>query len=382
MYKKGMVLVIICLFIGASVASSANSATSTVNSENIFHSTVFKGNNDGCYNRTEVWKDFPYKDNDHFSHNGDGWYDKENDTLHLIDGEDIEHFNDAIDLVCEHGTVYIHSGDYWTGRIAIRLDKSLNFTGEDKNTTTISGYVTSDGIIISSWYVNITGFTIRDAGKSSLQAGIKITIPQANKTTNNIYNNFIRNNSNGLYVATVYGAPGSKTSVNIFKNKIFNNTYDGVVLRHANNTVHDNEIFNNGRNGIGLWNSPYNTIDNNTIRGNGVDGIWNDGGGNNTIMRNTIKDNTRNGITFSIDFDSTPFEYTCEDNVIYENTIESNEKGGISLYHSNNNIFWNNTIEDNKEFGFKILQILKGKDYTNAPSSNDNEIYHNNFINN
>jgi len=370
------------LFIGASVASSANSATSTVNSENIFHSTVFKDNNDRCYNRTEVWKDFPYKDEDQFLHNGDGWYDKENDTLHLIEGEDIDHLNDAIDLVYEHGTVYIHSGDYNTGRTTIRLDKSLNLTGEDKNTTTIIGYVTDDGIVISSWYVNITGFTIRDAGSSAWLAGIKITILQTNRTTNNIYNNILSNNYNGLYVANVIGTPKGQTSVKIFKNKIFNNTNDGVILRHANNAVHDNEIFNNGRNGIGLWNSHLNTIENNTIYNNGLDGIWNDGSGDNMIRGNTIKDNIRNGITFAIDFENTVFEYTCEYNHIYNNTIKSNKNGGISLYHSNQNKFWNNTIEDNKEFGFKILQILKRKDYTNAPSSTDNRIYHNNFINN
>jgi parallel beta-helix repeat protein len=378
MYKKGVVFTIICLFIGASIASSANSTTSTVNSKNIFHSTVFKGNDDRCYNRIEVWKDFPYKAK--FPHNGDGWYDEKNDTLHLIEGVDIEHINEAIDLVCEYGTVYIHSGDYYIGPRAIILNKPLNFNGEDKNTTTLFGKMVCDGIIVSSWYVNITNFTISNSGSSAWLAGIKVEIFQISQQTVNIYNNILSNNYNGIYVEEC-GAEEDNTSINISKNEIFNNVNDGMILCGGNNTVRDNKIFNNNRNGIGFWGAYYNIIENNDIYNNSFDGIWNDKGNNNKIRYNKIIDNGRHGITFyDSTIESNRIRY-CTNNEVYNNTIKLNN-GGIFLYHSNGNEFHHNDIEDNTEFGFKILHFLKRKDYNNAPSSTDNRICHNNFINN
>jgi parallel beta-helix repeat protein len=355
-FGKSVVVGIIVLFIGASVGTSISVDTSTF--ENII-----KLDYDECYYYVEV-------DNTASS----DWYNVDNHT---------DNIQDAIDLVCENGTVFVHNGLYQTPKQSIIIDKPLNLKGENKTNTIITGTVTSDCIIVTTWYVNISSFNLTAGGPSSWLAAIKIIIPESNKTTVNIFDNIMFRNHNGIYVA-LDEMKGGNTSVNIYKNEIFNNVNDGIILVSDNNIVRDNNIHDNGDGGIDIWSSEYNTIEFNIIYNNSHQGIWHDDGQRNKIGYNTIENNGMNGIIFFTEKKETFRSYSTY-NKIYNNIIKSNG-GGILLYHSNDNMFYNNTIELNIDYGLKIQYISSSRNYkddiNNGPTSKGNEIYNNNFINN
>ena len=286
--------------------------------------------------------------------------------------------------MCENRTVFVHNGTYQAPKQSIIIDKPLNLEGENKTNTIIKGFITSDCIIVTTWYVNISGFNLTAGGPSSWLAAIKIIIPESNKTTVNIFDNIMFCNHNGIYV-TLDGMQNGNTSVNIYENEIFNNVNDGVILVSDNNIVRDNDIHDNGDGGIDIWSSDYNTIEFNIIYNNSHQGIWHDDGQRNKIGYNTIENNDMNGIVFFTEKKEAFRSYSTY-NKIYNNAIKSNG-GGILLYHSNDNRFYNNTIELNIDYGLKIQHISLSRNYKDdiknrLITSNFNEIYHNNFIDN
>ena len=124
----------------------------------------------------------------------------------------------------DNDTIYVSKGTYFEN---IKITKSLELIGEDKNTTIINGNGSGIVINISADYVKISGFTITNGGSMSADesnAGIKIgsnynTISDCNISSNKNY---------GIYL---YANP--KTTNNIIKNNIFSNNRYGIFAFYA-----------------------------------------------------------------------------------------------------------------------------------------------------
>jgi len=334
----------------------------------------------------------------------DIWIDDDYDSS--TPGWQYDHFDDiqeGINAAPLNGTIFVYDGEYLAGRAGIIIDKSIKLIGENKENTKIIGHYSANAALtILNKYVEVSNFTIRSCiiqdDAPFGQAGVRITPPESSNKTIKIFNNYITKNTNGIYVAKLAPIDMSNTSVFIYKNKIWNNSLDGVIIDVGsfNNTIYDNEIYENKRQGIGLWGAYYacdsiNTIIKNEIHNNKLDGIWNDQKDNTIIIDNNIFDNARNGITFfNSDYLRLKYFNICTNCHVIGNNITGNgydsefPGGGIFLYHSKNNIFHDNLIVNNNKYGIKIVQTINFTEYftVDQPSSTNNYIYQNNIINN
>ena len=240
-----------------------------------------------------------------------------------------DHFDsiqDGVDAVNESGTVYVYNGTYYE---QIRINKSINLIGEDKNSTFIDGNNVGDVTIrIFVDNVNISGFTIQESGN-----GYSGLCTYANNT--NISNNIVKSNGN-----------------------------HGIIVRYwDNNIISNNIVFDNQQNGINIQDgSKNNLISNNNISENGVQGIRLLHSSNNTISGNEVKENLDDGIALNQD---------SKNNTVINNYIADNLDDGIQIYNSNDNLILKNEIIENIETGIQITE-----------NSNNNQLYHNNIINN
>lgn len=366
-FRKGLVLAMMCLFIGAGVAPSIIGDTLT-SSKTI------------------------YVDDDNIQ---GPWYGTIKHPYQCI--------QDGVDAASGGDTVYVYNGTYCVCNElnSIVVNKPLNLIGQNREKTIIKGNDLSNVIRVVSSCVNITNFTVRDGIRYQASrefGGIKI-IGEIRDI--NISNNIIEWNSEGITTVEGYGSVGPN-NVSIYKNIIRNNDYNGILLRSSGNTIRCNEIYHNGRepaegknpdgDGIDIWDSRNNNIiDKNIIYENAVDGIWLDQADNTTISNNIIYKNNFTGIHFGNDegnkngdiYDFCAYNKVTGNN-IYNNGYGlgmNNLGGGILIFCSRNNLFWNNTIERNSWYGFKILYEADFEcDSDNC--CKDNKIWHNNFIDN
>jgi len=128
------------------------------------------------------------------------------------------------------------------------------------------------------------------------------------------------------------------------RNLDLSNTYVGIELWDTNNCIISDNNMSDNYYGMYLDRSSYNSLDNNTISSNYGMGI---------LIGHLNSNN----------------------NTISENTISSNYYVGIGLYSSSNNIIKRNIITDTNICGLSL-------DYGFDAPSNNNIIYHNDFINN
>lgn len=319
---------------------------------------------------------------------------------------------DAIDNASDGDTVFVYNGTYYENVV---IEKTINLTGEDRNTTIIDGSESGDVVFIdydTDW-VNISGFTIRNSGNDSWYAGIDV-----GTNFNTISDNTISNNSNGIFL------DGFNNTIS--RNIIKSNSYEGISIETGNNLITDNNILDNGcgiyifhnnnnisfnnisNNGCGItgWTIFYNFIFGNIISSNNGEGIDLENAYYTTISCNTISSNLGSGIDFE----------TCRNNIVTGNTVTNNEYGlhfwfgttnnivtnnsiisndniGIRLYGGDNCNIYGNTVSNNGE-GIRLEEMLNCNIYDNAISSNNgcgiyldfdsdnNVIYHNNLINN
>ena len=123
----------------------------------------------------------------------------------------------------------------------------------------------------------------------------------------------------------------------------------------------------------------FNFIYNNDIIKN-LDGIWMDVTCNNTIKNNVIRNNNRNGITL-VDDENPDYIRCCIGNSIFNNSISFNNNSGIYLYHAKGNNIFHNNIEYNRNEGIRIQHYFNSKEFfIKQHRSVDNNIYENNFI--
>jgi len=179
-----------------------------------------------------------------------------------VGGSDIGNYSsiqEAIDNASDGDTVFVYndSSPYYEN---VKVNKSLNLIGEDKDTTVINGIKFRDVVHISADEVNISGFTIRNNGDYN---GIKIS-----SNFNTIIDNSISNNGDGIEIFCSY--------FNTIKgNTISSNNNNGIYLYISNyNTIRDNIITSNNKYGIKIKWSRFNIIIKNNIINNEQDAYF------------------------------------------------------------------------------------------------------------
>ncbi|MBN2599111.1 MAG: right-handed parallel beta-helix repeat-containing protein [Candidatus Thermoplasmatota archaeon] len=157
----------------------------------------------------------------------------------------------------------------------------------------------------------------------------------------NIYNNNIQhNNQSGVFL-------NSTCQNNIIRrNNVSRNGIHGIYLNDYSDyqTIEDNNLFYNNNSGMVLENCSMNfNINNNRVIGNQNYGIM-IVGSTNTLRNNIISSNKKDGIYFSAD----------DNNTVYNNTISANALAGIRMYNSTNNNIRNNRFFSNDQYGVYI----------------------------
>jgi len=243
--------------------------------------------------------------------------------------------------------VFDNSSPYYENVV---VNKSIILLGENKDTTIIDGNKSGNVIDIISDRVIIDGFTIRNG---YYYDGININSNYNTITDNNINSN----NWNGIDL-------GYSSFNTIKSNLIKLNNADGIRLYFSdNNTITCNTIISSYYgDGIELYNSSNNNITENSIYNNkgGIDILISCK--YNNISDNIIMSNHQDGIILIFD---------CNQNIISNNNIILNTRWGIGIGYSNyDNIIMKNIISEN-EYGINFWN-----------KSNNNTIYHNNFVDN
>jgi len=252
----------------------------------------------------------------------------------------------AIDNASDGDTVFVYNGTYYEHLI---INKSLKLKGEDKCSTIISG-LNQNTIFIISDFVSVCGFTIQ--GNYNFH-GIYIKDSELCIVDNNI----IYLNRYGIVIA-------SSSFIQILNNLILNNTYGGIYFFTSNNSIiDDNFISDNGGHGIDMFYSPYNTIRDNCIHWNKDCGIRCCGCEDLTVYNNMIGENCGNGIDY---FDTNSIN-------ISDNNIWNNQGHGIAINsHSSNGNISGNRIADNDRSGIYAFNVHSSNISWNNISGNKN----------
>ncbi|UCD13774.1 MAG: right-handed parallel beta-helix repeat-containing protein [Thermoplasmatales archaeon] len=181
---------------------------------------------------------------------------------------------DAIDDASDGDTVFVYaySSPYHEN---VKVDKSINLIGEDRDSTIIDG--DEDVINISADWVNISGFTIKNSG-DELGYGIKIDANYNTIVGNRILGNLFgvlslsnRNNniSGNIISSNDFGICSCRDdNTNIYSNTIINNIGCGILIEHSDETEISRNYISDNYWGILLVDSQHDVITGNTIKNN------------------------------------------------------------------------------------------------------------------
>jgi nitrous oxidase accessory protein NosD len=228
---------------------------------------------------------------------------------------------EAINASQNGDTVFVYPGMYYKH---IRIDKTINLIGAEKNTTIIDGNNERRAIIdINVDHVRVTGFTVQN-------------------------------------VEQYYAGIDSFCNYSIIEGNIIRHCEDGIDILSRNIISHNTII--DCTMGIYIYIGEWMSSNENIIYENciincstGVDGFWTS---LNNISRNIIV-NCGEGIHLGIN------GWVSD---VYENTITQSQNYGIVIGGGYNRIF-RNTIIDSAGVGLRMY-------------GSNNQIHHNNFMNN
>ena len=270
LFKKGLAIWIIILFIGISVIPS------NANVLNVNIST-----DDKVFSIPMDIRGILYVDDDNTGGPWDG-------TLE----HPYQYIQDGVDNAVEGDTIYVFNGIYYEH---IVIDKSsIKLIGEDKDITIIDGNGKGSVILINIYfnYTQICNFTIRNG----------INGIECFSNYNKFYNNIIRDCFIGILITdycdeTWDAVRGSYNEVynNIIKENyrygISNEVWYPIFFKKSCNKYYENIISHNN-NGINLFNCNHCEVLRNYIHNNTITGII-IGGVSNIIKNNDI----RNSVT-------------------------------------------------------------------------------------
>ena len=144
---------------------------------------------------------------------------------------------EAINNANDGDTVFVFddSSPYYEN---IVINKSINLIGENKNTTVIDGGGSGDVVCISSDFIELSEFTIRNSGDNNRDAGVYI-----NSSYNYISNNIISDNKLGIWV-DMKDNHGNNDNI-ITQNTILKNGKGIYLALSENTTISKNIIISN-----------------------------------------------------------------------------------------------------------------------------------------
>ncbi|UCE73464.1 MAG: right-handed parallel beta-helix repeat-containing protein [Methanomassiliicoccales archaeon] len=159
-------------------------------------------------------------------------------------------------------TVFVFNGTY---NESVFVTKTINLTGEHRDTTIVDGQGSGDVIYVESDWVNISGFTVTGSGMNADDCGIDLKIFRYCS----IFDNIIINNDDGIYFKEVW-------SGSIINNTILNNKY-GIIINPGCYGIYiiNNSISSNNRRGIEIDRSVDITLSGNTMLNDGIF-VWGD----------------------------------------------------------------------------------------------------------
>jgi parallel beta-helix repeat protein len=272
---------------------------------------------------------------------------------------------EGIDTASDGDTVIVLSGTYYEN---ILINKQINLTGEDMDSTTIDAGGSGDVVHINANWVNITGFTIFDGGPITQDDhhGIRVEngqncIISANKITqscegislssssnrNTISNNLIRfNDAIGIYM-DIY-----VSNTTIINNDISNNYHGIWVFQTLGNIISNNSFYSCHDAGIYLCEGSYNTISNNSYGYSSHHGIYLSSNSNsNIIIYNSFVSNSDCGIKIA----------SSHHNVIHHNNFIENNNQAFDDQSDN---YWDNGYPS----GGNYWSDYKGNDSYKGPN--------------
>ncbi|KYK24034.1 hypothetical protein AYK24_06885 [Thermoplasmatales archaeon SG8-52-4] len=207
-----------------------------------------------------------------------------------------------IDNASDGDTIYIPSGIYYEN---ISINKSISLIGEDKNTTIIDGGENGTVVYVLVYWVNISGFTIRNSGYGQWPEE-SVGLCYVGSPYCSIKDCIIENNFYGILFIGYGGC-----NYNLIQNNIIKDNGIGICFAHAyhsfnlvcNNIIYTNDI------GIIIQSCNYNEIFSNNILSNTEKGIILGscicGGYNNKVYHNNLIFNgDENGQAQNEDFDN------------------------------------------------------------------------------
>ena len=222
---------------------------------------------------------------------------------------------DAIDDANEGDTVFVYGGIYEENLI---VDKSIQLTGENRDTTVIDGGGSGDVVRITADGITLSDFTIQNSGGEEFDFGMEVQ-----SDYNKISGNIITNNG---------GLHGWK------RGGIF-------LVNSSHNEIDNNLIYSNDKEGIHMDNADYNAIYNNAIYENDYFGIIVNASSHNIIQDNDMSENY-------VCMSFWPFSH---DNQIIGNAIHDHDYYSLSFYTlSDNNTVRHNDFSDNIEWSIRI----------------------------
>nr|MDQ4014095.1 right-handed parallel beta-helix repeat-containing protein [Thermoproteota archaeon] len=180
----------------------------------------------------------------------------------------------------------------------------------------------------------VSGNTIND----NIQNGVTIY-----RSSNiHISDNEIRNN--GLQGIACLSQCNTITSEN---NEIYNNARDGIRLdkNTINSLIQYNQIYGNKQSGISIRNSSFNTIASNTLNNNRVGIALAQSSSENLINNNSVQNSSLYGIYFQSNSSS---------NKVEKNVLQNSHNGGIAVNDAKYNNFSRNIVTNNSDFGLRF----------------------------